>query len=141
MPQVDDRPLTITGHILDTDRGGLWLASRGEGERSLLRLVERNLADFEFQAKVTQLREALAKQSVPRALPIVNDGFYGDSHSWIADFSASPDPDPFAGIVLGARVPIVLTSRADSPRARMASAAVAALYANARRRSAPIAAA
>src|SRR6476659_6463538 len=46
-----------------------------------------------------------------------------------------------AGIVLGARVPIVLTSRADSPRARMASAAVAALYANARRRSAPIAAA
>jgi phosphate acetyltransferase len=46
-----------------------------------------------------------------------------------------------AGIVLGARVPIVLTSRADSPRARMASAAVAALCANARRRSAPIAAA
>jgi len=46
-----------------------------------------------------------------------------------------------AGIVLGARVPIVLTSRADSPRARMASAAVTALYANARRRSAPIAAA
>jgi phosphate acetyltransferase len=46
-----------------------------------------------------------------------------------------------AGIVLGARVPIVLTSRADSPRARMASCAVAALYADARRRRAPIAAA
>jgi phosphate acetyltransferase len=45
-----------------------------------------------------------------------------------------------AGIVLGARVPIVLTSRADTPRARMASAAVAVLYANARRRVAPIAA-
>ncbi|MGO3934472.1 phosphate acetyltransferase [Rhodopseudomonas pseudopalustris] len=42
-----------------------------------------------------------------------------------------------AGIVLGARVPIVLTSRADTPRARMASCAVAALYANARRRHAP----
>jgi phosphate acetyltransferase len=41
-----------------------------------------------------------------------------------------------AGIVLGARVPIVLTSRADSPRARMASCAVATLYANARRRRA-----
>jgi len=39
-----------------------------------------------------------------------------------------------AGIVLGARVPIVLTSRADSPRARMASCAVATLYADARRR-------
>jgi phosphate acetyltransferase len=41
-----------------------------------------------------------------------------------------------AGIVLGARVPIVLTSRADSVRARMASCAVAVLYADARRRAA-----
>ena len=41
-----------------------------------------------------------------------------------------------AGLVLGARVPIVLTSRADSLRARMASCAVAALYADARRRRA-----
>jgi phosphate acetyltransferase len=39
-----------------------------------------------------------------------------------------------AGIVLGARVPVVLTSRADSPRARMASCAVATLYADGRRR-------
>lgn len=34
-----------------------------------------------------------------------------------------------AGIVLGARVPIVLTSRADSQRTRLASCAVAVLYA------------
>ena len=46
-----------------------------------------------------------------------------------------------AGIVLGARVPVVLTSRADSPRARMASCAVGTLYAHARRRLAPVAAA
>ena len=46
-----------------------------------------------------------------------------------------------AGIVLGARVPIVLTSRADSPRTRMASCAVATLYADGRRRRAQIAAA
>lgn len=46
-----------------------------------------------------------------------------------------------AGIVLGARVPVVLTSRADSARSRMASAAVAALLADARRRKAPVAAA
>jgi phosphate acetyltransferase len=39
-----------------------------------------------------------------------------------------------AGIVLGARVPIILTSRADSVRSRMASCAVAVLYADARRR-------
>jgi len=46
-----------------------------------------------------------------------------------------------AGLVLGARVPIVLTSRADSPRARMASCAVASLYANARRQRSPTVAA
>ncbi|MGP0091531.1 MAG: phosphate acetyltransferase [Xanthobacteraceae bacterium] len=40
-----------------------------------------------------------------------------------------------AGIVLGARVPIVLTSRADSVRARMASCAAAVIYADARRRA------
>ena len=40
-----------------------------------------------------------------------------------------------AGIVLGARVPIILTSRADSLIARLASCAVAALVANARRTS------
>jgi phosphate acetyltransferase len=43
-----------------------------------------------------------------------------------------------AGIVLGARVPIILTSRADSVRARMASCAVAVLYADARRRIAAV---
>jgi phosphate acetyltransferase len=41
-----------------------------------------------------------------------------------------------AGIVLGARVPIILTSRADSVRTRMASCAVAVLYAHARRKTA-----
>ena len=38
-----------------------------------------------------------------------------------------------AGMVLGARVPIILTSRADSVRSRIASCAVAVLVANARR--------
>ncbi len=38
-----------------------------------------------------------------------------------------------AGIVLGARVPIILTSRADSVMTRLASCAVAVLVANARR--------
>jgi phosphotransacetylase len=39
-----------------------------------------------------------------------------------------------AGLVLGARVPIILTSRADSVRSRIASCAVALLVAHARRR-------
>jgi len=41
-----------------------------------------------------------------------------------------------AGVVLGARVPIILTSRADSVRVRMASCAVAVLAAHSRRQSA-----
>jgi phosphate acetyltransferase len=43
-----------------------------------------------------------------------------------------------AGIVLGARVPIVLTSRADSVRTRLASTAVLTLVANARRSGRPV---
>jgi phosphotransacetylase len=43
-----------------------------------------------------------------------------------------------AGMVLGARVPIILTSRADSVRARIASCAVAVLVAHARRRRIPV---
>jgi phosphate acetyltransferase len=43
-----------------------------------------------------------------------------------------------AGIVLGARVPIILTSRADSVMTRRASCAVAVLVAKARREQQPI---
>ncbi len=42
-----------------------------------------------------------------------------------------------AGIVLGARMPIILTSRADNLRTRLASAAVAVLMAHARRQAVP----
>ena len=45
-----------------------------------------------------------------------------------------------AGIVLGARVPIILTSRADSVRARMSSCAVAVLLVHARRNKLTVAA-
>jgi phosphotransacetylase len=41
-----------------------------------------------------------------------------------------------AGIVLGAKVPIILTSRTDTVIARLASCAVAVLVAQARRESA-----
>lgn len=43
-----------------------------------------------------------------------------------------------AGIVLGARVPIILTSRADNVRTRLASCAIAKLLAYSRRANAPI---
>jgi phosphate acetyltransferase len=41
-----------------------------------------------------------------------------------------------AGIVLGARVPVILTSRSDTVRARLASCAVAVLLVHARRQAA-----
>ena len=44
-----------------------------------------------------------------------------------------------AGLVLGARVPVILTSRADSVRSRIASCAVAMLAAHARRKLASLA--
>ena len=40
-----------------------------------------------------------------------------------------------AGLVLGARVPVILTSRADSVRSRLASCAAAVILAHARRKS------
>lgn len=43
-----------------------------------------------------------------------------------------------AGIVLGARVPVILTSRADSVQARLASCAVAALIAHSKRSGAKL---
>jgi len=42
-----------------------------------------------------------------------------------------------AGVVMGARVPVMLTSRADSPASRTASAAVACLIAHGKRRLSP----
>jgi phosphate acetyltransferase len=42
-----------------------------------------------------------------------------------------------AGIALGARLPVMLTSRADNLRTRLASASVAVLLAYARRQVAP----
>jgi phosphate acetyltransferase len=43
-----------------------------------------------------------------------------------------------AGIVLGARIPVILTSRADSVRTRLASCAVAALYAHYMTKTRPV---
>jgi phosphate acetyltransferase len=43
-----------------------------------------------------------------------------------------------AGIVLGARVPVILTSRADNVRTRLASCAVATLFAHSQRAKKPI---
>jgi phosphate acetyltransferase len=66
---------------------------------------------------------------------IVPDLEAGNMLAKSLSFLASADA---AGIVLGARVPIILTSRADSVMTRRASCAVAVLVAKARREQQPI---
>jgi phosphotransacetylase len=56
----------------------------------------------------------------------------GNMMAKMLSFLASADS---AGLVLGARVPVILTSRADSVRSRIASCAVAVLAAHARRQA------
>jgi phosphate acetyltransferase len=66
-------------------------------------------------------------------LLVVPDLEAGNMLAKSLSFLASADS---AGIVLGARVPIILTSRADTLMARLASCALASLVAEAHRRSA-----
>jgi phosphate acetyltransferase len=66
---------------------------------------------------------------------IVPDLEAGNMLAKSLSFLASADA---AGIVLGARVPIILTSRADSLLTRLASCAVAVLVAAARRTRAAV---
>ena len=85
-------------------------------------------------AEVKGIRSPVAGQA---QILVVPDLEAGNMLAKNLSFLARADA---AGIVLGARVPIILTSRADEVRAKIASCAVAALYAHNRRASAPIAA-
>jgi phosphotransacetylase/acyl dehydratase len=85
-------------------------------------------------AKIKGITSPVAGQADILVVPDLEAGnMLAKNLSFLADADA-------AGIVLGARVPIILTSRADSVRARMASCAVAALYAHAQHAAVPLAA-
>jgi phosphate acetyltransferase len=78
-------------------------------------------------AKIKKIESPVAGQADILVVPDLEAGnMLAKSLSFLADADA-------AGIVLGARVPIILTSRADSVMTRLASCAVAALVANFRR--------
>jgi phosphate acetyltransferase len=80
-------------------------------------------------AKIKKIDSAVAGRANVLLVPDLEAGnMLAKSLSFLAGADA-------AGIVLGARVPIILTSRADSLIARLASCAVAALVAKARRES------
>jgi phosphate acetyltransferase len=112
------------------------MADRGQITGGLLDgpLAFDNAIDPEA-ARIKGIRSEVAGQA---RILVVPDLEAGNMLAKNLTFLAKADA---AGIVLGARVPIILTSRADSVRARMASCAMAALHANARRRTAALPAA
>jgi len=82
-------------------------------------------------AKIKKITSPVAGQA---DILVVPDLEAGNMLAKSLSFMAGADA---AGIVLGARVPIILTSRADSVETRLASCAVAALVAKARRENLP----
>ncbi len=122
---------TVTSKIPSTiDAAALCkMADRGQITGGLLDgpLAFDNAVDPEA-AKIKGIRSEVAGRA---QILVVPDLEAGNMLAKNLSFLAKADS---AGIVLGARVPIVLTSRADSVRSRMASCAVAVLYADARRR-------
>ena len=78
-------------------------------------------------AEIKKIKSPVAGRANVLIVPDLEAGnMLAKSLSFLADADA-------AGIVLGARVPIILTSRADSVMTRLASCAVASLIAQARR--------
>ena len=121
---------TITSKIPSTiDAAALCrMADRGQITGALLDgpLALDNAISREA-ARIKQIASPVAGDADILLVPDLEAGnMLAKELSFLADADA-------AGIVLGARVPIILTSRADSVRARMASCAVAALYAHALR--------
>jgi phosphate acetyltransferase len=129
---------TVTTKIPSTiDAAALCkMADRGQITGGLIDgpLAFDNAIDPEA-AKIKGIRSEVAGRA---QILVVPDLEAGNMLAKNLTFLAKADA---AGIVLGARVPVILTSRADSVRARMASCAVAVLYADARRRSAALSAA
>jgi len=121
---------TVTAKIPSTiDAAALCkMAERGQITGGILDgpLAFDNAIDLEA-AKIKGIKSPVAGRA---QILVVPDLEAGNMLAKNLTFLAKADA---AGIVLGARVPIILTSRADSVRARMASCAAAVLYAHARR--------
>jgi phosphate acetyltransferase len=89
--------------------------------------------DNAINPEAAQIKKIVSPVAGRANVLIVPDLEAGNMLAKSLSFLANADS---AGIVLGAKVPIILTSRADSVMARLASCAVAVLVAQARRESA-----
>jgi phosphate acetyltransferase len=121
---------TINPKVLSTIEAAALckMADRGQITGGLLDgpLALDNAIDL-GAAKIKKINSPVAGQADILVVPDLEAGnMLAKSLSFMADADA-------AGIVLGARVPVILTSRADSVSTRLASCAVAALVAKARR--------
>jgi phosphate acetyltransferase len=129
---------TVTSKIPSTIEAAALckMAERGQITGGILDgpLAFDNAIDTEA-AKIKGIKSAVAGRA---QILVVPDLEAGNMLAKNLTFLSRADA---AGIVLGARVPIILTSRADTIRARMASCAVAVLYAHARRGAAALPAA
>jgi phosphate acetyltransferase len=121
---------TVTSKIPSTiDAAALCkMADRGQITGGILDgpLAFDNAVDSE-SAKIKGIKSEVAGRA---QILVVPDLEAGNMLAKNLTFLSKADA---AGIVLGARVPIILTSRADTVRTRLASCAVAVLYADARR--------
>jgi phosphate acetyltransferase len=105
------------------------MAERGQITGAILDgpLALDNAIDL-VAARIKKIDSPVAGKADVLVVPDLEAGnMLAKSLTFMADADA-------AGIVLGARVPVILTSRADSVTTRLASCAVAALVAHARRR-------
>jgi phosphate acetyltransferase len=89
--------------------------------------------DNAISPEAAQIKKIVSPVAGRANVLIVPDLEAGNMLAKSLSFLAQADS---AGIVLGAKVPIILTSRADSVQARLASCAVAVLVVQARRESA-----
>jgi len=124
---------TVNPKVLSTVEAGALckMADRGQITGAILDgpLALDNAISLE-SVKIKRIESPVAGRANVLVVPDLEAGnILAKSLSFLAGADA-------AGIVLGARVPIILTSRADSVMTRLASCAVASLVAQARREAA-----
>jgi phosphotransacetylase len=122
---------TVTGKIPSTVEAAALCKMADRGQITGGAILDGPLAfDNAISAEAARIKHIASPVAGDADILVVPDLEAGNMLAKNLTFMARADA---AGIVLGARAPIILTSRADNERTRMASCAVAALYAHARR--------